>query len=117
MAFTDFCDVFAAIHEDGFNRVIEHVAAQRPSLFHYGTTSFVANPLLLCGKPEKVDPVVTKRGNPIVTEVPLLPIPGYPGPYGLEFNFSLSKLQIDFHPTNKFNLPVELGNKLDKQCF
>jgi hypothetical protein len=117
MALTDFCDVFASAHEDGFNRIIEHVAAQRPSLFHYGTQAFVANPQLLCCKPEWVHQEVTKRGNPIVTLVPYLPIPGYPGDFGLEFNFSLSRLQIDFHPTNKFNLPAELGTKLDKQSF
>ncbi|MDQ7743230.1 hypothetical protein [Hydrogenophaga pseudoflava] len=33
MAFTDSCDVFASFHEDGFNRIIDHVRRQRPSLF------------------------------------------------------------------------------------
>lgn len=117
MAFTDFCDVFGAVHEDGFNRIIEQVAAQRPSLFHYGTAAFVKDPQLLCCKPEWVHPEVIKRGNPIVTQMPFLPIPGYPGDYGMEYNFSLSKLQIDFHPTNKFSLPPELGAKLGDQCF
>lgn len=117
MALTDFCDVFASVHEDGFNRIIEQVAAQRPSLFHYGTAAFVADPGLLCCKPAWVHPEIAKRNNPVVTEVPFLPIPGYTGAYGLEFNFSLSKLQIDFHPTNKFNLPPELGVNLPEQCM
>ncbi len=117
MALTNFCDVFASVHENGFNRIIEQVAAQRPSLFHYGTSSFVDNPSLLCCKPAWVHPEVIKRGNPIVTRIPYLPIPGYVGNYGLEFNFSLTKLQIDFYPTNKFSLPAELGTNLNKQCF
>jgi hypothetical protein len=117
MPHTDFCDVFASVHEDGFNRIVEQIAAQRPSLFNYGTDAFVKNYRLLCCKPEWIHPEVSRRGNPIVSRVPFLPIPGYTGNYGLEWNFSLSKLQIDFEPTNKFNLPSELGNKLDKQCF
>lgn len=117
MGLTDFCDVFASIHEDGFNRVFDHIASQRPSLFNYGTSSFVAKPELLCCKPEWVHDEVVKRSNPIVTLVPYLPIPGYLGDYGLEFNFSLHELEIDFFPTNKFTLPNELGSKLDNQSI
>ena len=117
MPFTDFCDVFASAHEDGFNRLIEHVSRQRPSLFHYGTPSFVNNPKLLCCPPENIHPEVLKRNNPLVSAIPYLPIPGYPGNAGLEYNFSLVRLQIDFEPTNVFNLPAELGTKLPKQAF
>ncbi|MGX7667175.1 hypothetical protein [Flavobacterium pedocola] len=117
MAFTNLSDVFASVHEDGFNQIIEQIAMQRPSLFHYGTESFVKNPKLLCCPPKKAHPEVIKRGNPIVSRLSYLPIPGYPGGVGLEFNFSLSELQIDFEPTNKFNLPPELGVKLPAQAF
>lgn len=117
MSFTDFCDVFASAHEDGFNRIIRHISMQRPSLFHYGTPSFVKNPKLLCCGIGEVHPEVIKRGNPLVTVMPYLPIPGYPGDAGLEFNFSLNRLEIDFFPTNVFELPPELNNKLGEQSF
>jgi hypothetical protein len=35
--FTDNCDLYGAIHEDGINRVVRHIMRQRPSLFNYGT--------------------------------------------------------------------------------
>jgi hypothetical protein len=117
MALTDFCDVFASAHEDGFNQIFSHVKMQRPSLFHYGTQAFVDDYKLLCCKPEKIHPEVIKRRNPIVSRLDYLPIPGYSGIYGMEFNFSLVDLQLDFEPTNKFSLPDELGKKLSPQTF
>lgn len=117
MAFTDFCDVYGGFHEDGFNRIVFHIASQRPSMFNYGTPAFVKDPELLCCRPEYIHPEVFKRGNPVVSLIPYLPIPGYPGNAGLEYNFSLSRLELDFEPTNKFNLPSELGTRLNKQQF
>lgn len=46
MAFTDNCNIFAAFHEDGFNRIVGHVRHQRPSLFNYATAGVAANPRL-----------------------------------------------------------------------
>ena len=48
MAFTDHCDVFASFHEDGFNRILEHLQRQRPSMFNYATRQIAQNPELLC---------------------------------------------------------------------
>ena len=117
MSFTNFCDVFASVHEEGFNRIVRHLTQQRPSLFHYGTLSFVKNPKLLCCGIGEVHPEVIKRGNLLVTPMPYLPIPGYPGDAGIEFNFSLQRLEIDFTPTNVFELPPELNGKLKDQSF
>jgi hypothetical protein len=41
MALTDFCSIFASVHENAINTVIKAVATQRPSLFNYGTPFFV----------------------------------------------------------------------------
>lgn len=117
MAYTDNCDVLGEVHEDGFNRFIFHVMSQRPSLFNYGTESFVRNPDSLCCPPEFVHPEVKKRGNPVVTLLDPLPIPGYNGNYGLEYNFSLSRLEIDMEPSNRFNLPPELTPPLKSQTL
>jgi hypothetical protein len=117
MALTDFCDILGAVHEDGFNRLIFHVMSQRPSLFHYGTESFVKNPSLLCCPPEFIHPEVNKRGNPVVGVLDPLPIPGYVGNFGLEYNFSLTNLVIDLEPSGLFILPPELNPPLSKQSF
>ncbi len=114
MAFTDNCDIFGAVHEDGFNRIASHIGAQRPSLFNYGTQRFVARPEDLC-KPVHPHPEVVKRGNPLITLESPLPIPGTDGALGLEFCIQLTELRIDFHPGNQFPLPGELSPPLATQ--
>jgi len=107
MAFTDNCSIFAAFHEDGFNRIIRHVREQRPSLFNYATAGVAANPYarqLCAGIP--AHPIVFGRGNPLVTIVDPLPIPGTP--YGVNFAVQLTELAIDFHRNDVFPLPREL---------
>ena len=37
MALTDHCDLFGAFHEEGFNRIVDHIRFQRPSMFNYAT--------------------------------------------------------------------------------
>lgn len=105
MAYTDHCDIYASFHEDAFNKIINHVREQRPSLFNYGTADLVKNQELLC-KAIKVHPIVNIRSNPAVTLVDPLPVPGTN--YGVQFAVQLDDLQIDFHPGNKFTLPPEL---------
>lgn len=107
MAFTDHCNVYGAIHEDGFNKIIQHLMRQRPSLFNYGSQYFASNPNRLC---QKIDahPEVIRRSNPLVSLEDLLPIPGTGGLYGMDFCVQLTKAQIDFHPGNAINLPPEL---------
>jgi len=117
MAFTDHCDIFAGIHEKSFNNVVLQLQRQRPSLFNYGTTTFANHPELLCNQRiiRMVDPEVRTFGNPIVKEEPLLAIPGYDGPLGLEYCLQLAELSIDFHPSNVHSLPVELAPPLQSQ--
>ena len=114
MALTDFSDLYGGFHERGFNRVIGHVMAKRPSLFNYGTLWVSQGwEKLLCCRP-KVAPEVLTRGNPVVTIEPPLPIPGTGGAYGLNWAIQIADLAIDFHPTNR-ELPRELGGKLADQ--
>ncbi len=114
MAFTDNCDLFASFHEDGFNRLIFHAMRQRPSLFNYATAAIANNTELLC-EVIQVNPVVTKRGNPLVTIEDPLPIPG--SNFGLNFAVQLRELKIDFHPGDEFALPPELSPPLKPQRF
>lgn len=112
MAFTDNCDLFVSFHEDGFNRLIFHVMRQRPSLFNYATAAVANNPELLC-KVIEFHPVVSKRGNPLVTLEDPLPIPG--SNFGINFAVQLRELRVDFHKGDEFPLPPELVPPLKQQ--
>jgi len=57
----------------------------------------------------RADPDVELFGNPIVTERPLLSVPRYTGPFGLEYYFQLAEFSIDFHPSSVHSLPPELS--------
>jgi len=114
MALTDHCDVFGALHEDGINRLVEHVMRKRPSLFNYGTRFFVLRPERLCHD-IRPDPEVVRRGNPLLTEEDPLPIFGTDGTYGIDFCVQLAKLAIDFHPGSSIGLPPELAPPLGAQ--
>lgn len=105
MAFTTNCSIFASFHEHGFNRIVGHVRRQRPSLFNYATAEVAANPRLLC-EAIPAHPIVIERGNPLVTIVDPLPIPGTP--YGVNFAVQLTDLALDFHRNDVFLLPREL---------
>lgn len=114
MAFTDNCDVFGAVHEDGFNLVLRHLGRQRPSLFNYGTEMFAARPDLLCRKVD-VHPEVLRRGNPVVSIEDPLPIFGTDGLLGMNFCFQITRVAVDFHKGNVVNLPPELNPPLQPQ--
>lgn len=116
MAFTDNCDIFGAVDEEGINRAVRHVMLQRPSLFNYGTDIFLTRPELLCVKIESTSDVV-KRGNPLFTVEDPLPILGTDNSVGVPFCFQLTRLEIDFHPSSVFALPPELGPALKPQRF
>lgn len=116
MALTDNSDIFGSVHEDGFNRVINHVMRKRPSLFNYGTQWVADNwKERLCKTPE-VAPEVIRHGNPVLTIEEPIPILGSGGFYGLNFAVQLVEFEIDFHP-GKFELPKELGGKLPEQSI
>jgi hypothetical protein len=107
MAFTDHCDLFGSVHDDGINLVVRHIMRQRPSLFNYATPVFHERPELFC---EKIEPAQTvlDAGNPLFTEQEPLPILGTPVPIGINFCVQLTDAEIDFHPGNAINLPPQL---------
>jgi hypothetical protein len=116
VALTDLSPLFASVHEDGINRFIRHVMAQRPSLFNYGTQWVADAPEeRLCRMPE-VDHVMQSRNVPIVTVEPPLPVLGTGGLYGLNFAAQLTELEIDFFP-GTMGLPGELDPPLKEQRF
>ncbi|MEP6503232.1 MAG: hypothetical protein ABJD97_07885 [Betaproteobacteria bacterium] len=117
MAFTDHCDLYGAVHEDGINRAVRHLMRQRPSLFNYATADVAANRELWCTKIEAT-PDVAKYGNPLFTIMPPLPLLGADSPpVGIGFCAQLSLAKVDFHPGNAIELPQELGPPLPAQHF
>jgi hypothetical protein len=117
MAFTDNCDLFAAVHEDGVNRVIRHFMRQRPSLFNYATSDIAHNRELWCSMID-FTPDVVKYNNPLFTIMPPLPVFGADAPpVGVGFVAQLVKAKIDFHPGNAIALPPQLNPPLHAQRF
>jgi len=117
VAFTDNCDLFASVHEDGVNLVIQHIMRQRPSWFNYATADVANNPRFWCNRPEFTKDV-TKYGNPIFKVEPPIPFIGSDSPVvATGFCAQLTKALIDFHPSNKINLPAELHPPLQPQRF
>lgn len=117
MAFTGNCDLFASVHEDGVNRVIQHIMRQRPSWFNYATADVANNPRFWCSRPEFTKDV-TKYGNPIFKIEPPIPFIGSDSPVVTTgFCAQLTKALIDFNPSNKINLPAELHPPLQPQRF
>jgi hypothetical protein len=114
MAFTDNCDFFGSVHEDGINVVVRHLMQQRPSLFNYATPAFHQQPELFCHQIVAADRV-RKAGNPLFTEQAPLPIFGTPVPMGLNFCVQLTNAEIDFHPPNVISLPPELAPLQDQR--
>jgi len=114
MGFTDFCSVYAAIHEAGINQIISHMMTQRPLLFNYATDHFRARPSDFCSAINHIREV-TDRGNPLFTKQLPLPIIGANGVAGLDYCFQVTQLQVDFYPSNVFSLPAELNPPLASQ--
>jgi hypothetical protein len=129
MSLTNNSDIYAAIHDEGINRVIRHLMRQRPSLFNYGTSFLASNPQLLC---EKIDaaPEVIGGNNPLIKILDPLPVIGLPPiPPGtttlptdiiktnlaLNFAVQLSKGEIDFFEGNVFALPPGLTPLLNQR--
>ena len=77
MSLTEKCDIYAAVHDAGINRVVKHLMQQRPSLFNYGTSFLASNPNLLCEKITVV-PEVNRQQNPLLTILDPLPVIGFP---------------------------------------
>jgi len=116
MAFTDNCDLYAAVHEDGVNRIIRHIMLQRPSLFNYATADVIANKELWCAMVPHTDDV-DKYADPLFTELPPLPVIGSSAPpVTLGFIVQLLKFRLDLHPGD-IDLPPELNPPLQEQHF
>ena len=117
MAFTDNCELYAAVHEDGVNRVIDHIRRQRPSWFNYASAEIAGNRELWCINPEFTKDV-TKYFNPIFKVVPPIPIIGSESPaVFVGFSAQLTRAQIDFHPGELIGLPPQLNPPLENQKF
>ncbi len=115
MPLTDNCDLYAAVHEDGINRVLWHVMRQRPSLFNYASPPIAGNPSFWC-HPVDVSPDVLTHGNPLFNESYLLPVLGADAPpVEVSFIVQLVKAEIDFQPSNVVQLPAELTPPLKPQ--
>lgn len=115
MAFTDNCDLYAAVHEDGVNLLAKHLIAQRPSLFNYATQYVSDHPQLAC-HPVAHTVDVTNHFNPLFTVVPSLPILGADSPpFGLNFCIQLVDAKVDFFPGNAIHLPPKLNPPLGAQ--
>jgi hypothetical protein len=116
MALTAHSDVYAAVTEDGLNRVIRHVMRQRPSLFTYATTLFLQSPdLQLCAEID-LAPGFDPAEQPIFTQQSELPVAGTVEPFGLDYCLQITDVRIDLHPGNTLTLPPELG-ALPEQRF
>lgn len=115
MVFTDRSDLYAAVHEEGLNRVVRHIMWQRPSLFNYATPFLAQHPDLLC-VPIVAAPEVFAAGNPLVTVQPPLPVLAAAQPVGLNYCVQFTDLEIDFHDSDTIKLPPELG-ELPPQRF
>lgn len=117
MAFTDNCDLFAAVHEDGVNRVIQHIMRQRPSWFNYASADVAGNRELWCHAIDVTKDVI-KFANPFFTVMPPFPVIGSDNPVVLTgFCAQLTKALIDFHPGNTITLPAQLTPPLKPQRF
>lgn len=115
--YTDKSDLFASVHEDGVNRVVQHLMHQRPTLFNYATSYFASNPHLLCAEIPGAD-AVREQGFPILSVQPPLALPEAttgPTQWGLHFCLQLTDAEIDFHPGNVIDLPG--GVQLPAQQF
>jgi len=115
MAFTDNCELYAAVSEDGVNAVARHIMQQRPSLFNYATAYIAAHPGLACAKVARTQDVDT-YDNPLFSIEGPLPLLGVDAPpVGLNYSAQLVSAEIDFHPSNVFTLPSELNPPLPGQ--
>jgi hypothetical protein len=116
MALTDHSDIYSALHEDGVNRLIDHLMRKRPTLFNYGTERIVraassptsADRRLLCDFIEydsevlkRVDvPIPADADSPIMTEQNPLPVLGTDDLVALDYCIQVVEMAVDFAPTD-----------------
>lgn len=118
MAFTDNCDLFVAVHEDGINRVIHHIMRQRPSWFNYASAEVASNPELWCNPKLDFTSDVRNYKNPIFKIESPIRVLGSDSPaVFVGFCAQVTQAGIDLHPGNRIELPPELSPPLPPQRF
>jgi len=114
MLFTEHSDVFARFHESAFNKILNEVLVQRPSLFNYGTEKIISENRFC--QPIQVNPILNSMGIPKSTKVDKLPIVGLDdSSLGVDYCVQLRELKLDFAPDSEINLPQELGSLVLQQ--
>lgn len=117
MAFTDNSDLYAAITDDGAERIIEHIMLQRPSYFNHATADVIAIDSRWCTGVEHTQDVIV-YSNPIFMEWDPLPVIGVDSPpVTIGFCAQVVKVSLDFHPSSIIDLPEELEPPLKEQRF
>jgi len=115
MAFTDHCDLYAAVNEAGVNLITAHIMRQRPSLFNYATLFIAQHPSLAC-EPVAATPDIKAYGNPLFTLENPLPLLGVDAPpVALNYCAQLTKAEVDFFPGDIVVLPAEMNPPLPAQ--
>jgi hypothetical protein len=114
MAFTSNSDLYLAVLDTGFNRVVGHVFRQRPSLVNYATAGVIASPSLACN-PVLAHPVVIARGNPLFTEIPSVPVLGTA--FVVDAVAQLTSAQLDLHPIAQIAPPPEVASLIAANTF
>lgn len=112
MALTTNCDIYASFSEATVNTIFGNISRQRPSLFNYGTESFVTNPDLMCHRIETANGLPANQ--PLVALQAPIPVPGTGGAYAIEYCAQLTKLELDLHPANVIQLPGEIAPLADQ---
>ncbi len=87
MSLTEAQSVFAAIHEDGLNDLLQRFFAARPRYLSYGSPGFVA---------------ATTVNS---TQMSAIQFPGIPG--GIDWSVQIARPRVDAHPQSA-PLPAEL---------
>ena len=117
MAFTDNSDLYAAITDDGVERIIQHIMLQRPSYFNHATADVIADDSKWCANVDHTQDVID-YSNPLFMEWDPLPVIGVDSPpVTIGFCAQAVKASIDFHPSSLIDLPVELEPPLKEQRF
>jgi hypothetical protein len=114
MKFTQYSEIYVAVQDAGVNRILNHIMAQRPSLFNYGSILPATNPRPICREIHTV-PQVVQANNPLISRTDPLPI--IRTPITLDYIIQLTRGTIDFFPGSAFSLPPELDPPLKEQQF
>ena len=117
MAFTGNCDLYGAVHEDGVNRVVQHIMRQRPSPFNYATSYIAQHPEAACAPVQHTSDVVHYHNLDFTVEGPIPILGADAPPFGLNYAVQILSAQVDFFPENVFALPAELNPPLAGQRF